>query len=115
MASDLTFQFTESIKKDLEEINNYLIKELNNFIAAKELFNKLDSILETILLFPYAGAVIKNPSITSKEVRKITINNYILFYIPDLTIKKITILRMIHKSRDLDEIIKSFNKYDLNN
>jgi len=116
MASN-SFVFTEKASKDLEEILNYISVELANFMAAKLLFENIEKTVNLLCVFPESGNAVKNEYIIGQNVRKIAVNNYLLYYLYDSIKKCIIILRIVYvrrnKEKNIDKItIDALNTFD---
>ena len=92
-------------RKDILEITKYISQDLNNPTAADKLITTIIEKLDLLTNMPYI-----NPSYTpirslSKEYRKLSVNNYTVFYWVDEPQKLITVARVVYSKRDLHKII----------
>ncbi len=58
-------------------------------------------------LFPDSGSPVENEYLTDKSVRKLLVDNYIIYYKVQSDEKIITIIRIVYGKRNLDEILKT--------
>lgn len=58
-------------------------------------------------MFPNSGEATDNELIKRNDLRKVAVNNYYLFYLYDSEKDVIVIMRFIHMTRDISEIIKN--------
>lgn len=106
MASEYKIRFTRRAVQDVTGIVDYLAGELANPTAAAALKKKLGECLDTLRMFPQSGTLVKNAYIPQTGIREKLIGNYVLFYQPDAEMQAVYILRVVHGSRDLDEVAK---------
>ena len=86
-------------------IVDYLAGELANAVAAA-FKKKLSECIDTIRLFSQSGSLVKNVYLPQAGVRKKLLGRYVLFYQTDAETQMIYILRVVHGSRDMDEVAK---------
>ena len=109
MASDFTCQLTEKAEADLEEIVSYIAVQLENQQAATGFLNKLQDAIQEACSFPESGSLVINEFLPYKDIRKILVGNYIMYYFPDVNAEMIYVLRVIYGRRNLDEILMEMN------
>ena len=107
MAFEYSYRFTERAEQDLDEILDYICNELKNPSAAAGLGKKIFEHIETLCAYPETGAIVQNESLSDKQIRKVVIDNYILYYkqLPDE--RNVCILRIVYGYRNLDAIIRA--------
>ena len=105
MASEFDFRLTEKAEEDLDEIVNYITIELSNPQAAADFMDKLDSAIDEACCFPDSGAPLNNDFLEDSGTRKKIIDNYIMYYLPNLSEKVIYVLRILYCGRNIDEIL----------
>ena len=109
MASDYKYEFTDSASRDLDEILSYVSYELKNPQAAKDLLDGIKAEITNICSFPLSGEEVTNEFVVLQGVRRVTIENYNLYYYPEKNKKKLTVLRIIYGKRNLDYILREMN------
>ncbi len=77
------YKFTEVARLDLDEILNYISITLNNPKAAGDFLEKVKSTINNVRHFPHMGAILDNKYVTNKDVRKVLIDNYVMYYLSD--------------------------------
>ncbi len=107
MAHNYSFKFTEKAENDLDGILQYIAEELCNPTAAKELYQKIFESIDTVLSFPETGQVVVNEFLTDKKIRRLLVDNYIIYYKADIENSVIYIIRIVFGKRDFNEIAKS--------
>lgn len=105
MASN-TYAFTDSAKQDLDEILNYISNVLYNQNAAIDFYNRLKEAIERIRDFPNLYPIVENEFITEKNIRKIIVKNYIVYYLYKEAEKTVVLLRIVYSKRNLEEVLR---------
>ena len=100
------YRFTETAEQDLDDIFHYIATELDNPIAASSFMKKLESVIAEIRSFPKSGSLVDNEFISVKDIRKLPISNYLLYYQFEETQESVVILRIIYGKRDLQQILQ---------
>ena len=106
MDSKYFYRFTEQAIHDFEEILHYISADLENPIAAKNLQRKIFERIDLIRVFPDSGSSVNNEFLSDKNVRKILVGNYIIYFKVHHDEEMITIVRIVYGKRNLDEIFK---------
>ena len=91
--------------QDMVEISTYIAKELNNPTAAENLADKMINSIERLAEFPYINAVYNPIRPLKNEYRRLTVDNYVVFYTVDEMQKIVTIHRAIYGKRDYNKIL----------
>lgn len=103
------YRLTQKADADLDSIVGYIAVELSNPKAASDFVEKLQAAIEETRLFPESGFPVMNEFVQNTEVRKKQIDNYVMYYLPDLTEKTIVVLRIVYGRRNMDEILRKLN------
>ena len=107
MESKFSYQFTKRAEADLDDIVGYMSVELSNAQAAARFIEKLQAALDEIRSFPESGTLVINDFLQVKNVRKVIIGHYIMYYISEPHEKVISILRIVYGRRDINKIIRN--------
>ena len=107
MECKYSYRFTEKAEQDFDEILRYISVDLANPTAAQNLGRKIFEQINVVRSFPDSGAPVDNEFLSDKSVRKLLVDNYILYYKAHYDEKIIFIIRIVYGKRNLDEIIKS--------
>ena len=105
MASN-SFQFTETAKRDLDEILRYIRVDLANQGSARAFFKAFFSRIDDVCAFPESCETVDNELLKRKDVRKMIVGNYLAYYVFEKEKRMLTILRIVYGKRNLEEIIK---------
>ncbi len=98
--------FTEKAAGDLDEIIKYIREDLSNPTAAKQFYEKVFDLIDKVREFPETGMIVDNEYIADREIHRLLIDNYIMYYKAEETGKRIVIVRIIYGKRNLAEILK---------
>ncbi len=101
-----TWGLTETAQSDLDEICEYITAELNNPEAAASLIGALEIKAEELCRTPKAGRLVQNAFLKRKDIRRILIKHFVVYYLIDEISKQIAILRIIYNKRQQDDFIK---------
>lgn len=104
MASEYGYRFTEQAETDLSGILQYISEDLSDPSAATALGRKVFEKIDAIRHFLQPGMVVDNPFLTDHDVRRVLIDNYILYYKAVDAEKVVCIIRIVYAKRNLDEI-----------
>lgn len=107
MDSKYSYSFTEKAEQDFDEILRYISFDLANPIAAQNLGRKIFEKIDIVRSYPESCAIVDNEFLSDKTVRKLLVDNYIIYYKANHDEKIIIIIRIIYGKRNLDEIIKT--------
>lgn len=89
--------------EDLDKITDYLLFELKNELAAKELINNAETAIKKHLASPLSAAPYRSIGTRPYPYRRIPIGNYLIFYV--VIDNVMVIRRMLYGRRDLDRIL----------
>ena len=95
------YRFTNKAEEDLNDIFHYIAIELDNPIAASAFLERIEKAIYEIRSFPKCGSLVDNEFLSVKDIRKILISNYLLYYRFEEAQECIVILRIIYGKRDL--------------
>ena len=98
--SNYDIQITEPAENDLYEIGVYISKELLEPETAKEVVAKIASRIISLEDIPLRNTLVADDRLANKGIRKIIVDNYIIFYIVTEESKTVTILRILYSRRD---------------
>ena len=107
MESKYSYRFTKKAEQDLDEILNYISVDLVNPAAAQNLGRKIFEKIDMIRMFSASGAPVDNEFLADKTVRKLSVDNYVIYYKTYYEEKVISIIRIVYGKRNLDEILKT--------
>ena len=86
----------------------YYERTMKKMYEAKALIDGIAD-AEAARMFPESGTPVENEYLPYTGVRKKLIGNYILYYLPQMSSKTITVLRILYGKRNIDEIIRQLD------
>lgn len=107
MECKYSFRFTEKAELDLDEILHYIAVDLANPVAAQNFGRKIFEQIDMVRKFPDLGVPVDNEFLSDKIIRKLLVDNYIIYYKAHYDEKIISVIRIIYGKRNLDEILKT--------
>lgn len=98
--SNYNIQITEPAEKDLYEIGTYISKELLEPETAKKVVSKIAKGISILEDMPLRNALVADDRLAYIGIRKIMVDNYIIFYVVTEESKTVTIIRILYGRRD---------------
>ncbi len=92
--------------EDMHEISHYIVNTLSNHIAAKNLITQIEVTFQRIVCNPYMYELYPDKDLAEKGYRKVTVKNYMIFYIVTEEEKAVNIMRVIYGRRDHKNLIQ---------
>ncbi|MCQ2406684.1 MAG: type II toxin-antitoxin system RelE/ParE family toxin [Oscillospiraceae bacterium] len=92
-------------RNDLVEIIRYVAGELGNKKAAENLAEEFAGAGERIAEYPYAAPAYIPVRSLEHEYRKMSVQNYLIFYWVNEENKTITVARVIYAKRDYEKML----------
>ena len=100
------YKFSKRAAEELKEILGYIEEDLCNKSAAADLGRKIFENIDTIRTFPESGFALNNELVSDKAVRRVAIDNYVLYYRANEANKTIEIVRIVYGKMNLEEIYR---------
>ena len=98
-------QFSKDARKDLIDIYSYIKYNLQELAIAKKLLKKIKEEIYKLEDNPTIYAIIKDEIMKKREIRKIKVNNYIVFYKVEEKNKIVEIIRIMYSRRNWTKIL----------
>lgn len=92
-------EITEPAEKDLYEIGAYISKELLEPETAKKVVSKIAKGINLLKGMPLRNTLVADERLAYKGIRKIIIDNFIVFYIVTEEKNTVTIIRILYSKR----------------
>ncbi|HLQ98620.1 MAG TPA: type II toxin-antitoxin system RelE/ParE family toxin [Candidatus Dormibacteraeota bacterium] len=96
---------TEPAEQDLHTVINYISKELHNPLAAKKLLRNIKLKVELLKTYPKRFPLVRDKVLALKNIRKIPIDHYLIFYTVDESTKQVTIVRILYAKRNWIDLL----------
>lgn len=90
-------------KIDMEQIFDYIAIELCNPTAAIGQINDFEKAFETVCSFPESHPYINNEYVKDRSLRKLIVNNYIVFY--RIMNNEVQIVRVLYGMRNYETLL----------
>lgn len=91
---------TQPAADDLKGISAYISNELREPVAAKKLVNKIKEAVTSFSELPTRHALISDEYLAAVGIRRIMIDNYMIFYIVSEKDATVTVVRILNGKRE---------------
>lgn len=91
---------TEPAEIDLKEIGRYISKELLEPVIALKMIEKIGTSILNLEQMPQRNSLVIDERLRNQGVRKVVVDNYIIFYVISEKDKQIFIVRILYGRRD---------------
>ena len=91
---------TDTAADDFSEIISYRKNELSIPNSAELLIKKVRTELSKLKKLPFLFPLVKDEILAARGIRKLSIENLVVFHIVSETEKSVTIIRILHAGRD---------------
>ena len=105
-------QISEQADNDLRGIFEYIAFEL---LAPENAAGQLDRLEEAISKLDHMPEKFRRyerEPWRSRGLRVFPVDNYLVFYIPNMETKIVTVIRVMYGGRDVDKELKRYTRYD---
>ena len=89
----------------MESIFDYIAFTLHNPTAAIDHINDFERALENVCDFPNSCPLIDNEYVTDKAIRKMIVNNYIVFYRVNERQHRVEVVRVLYGMMDYEKLL----------
>jgi len=96
---------SEKAIDDLVDISAYISKELLDQPAAEKLVEKFQESIESLSHMPKRHTLLQDKELATMGVRRILIDNYIVFYICLDKDMSVSVVRVLYSKRDWKHLI----------
>ena len=100
MAADFEIKITPQALSNMREINDYIAHEIMNPDAARNLLDKMQQEINNLAAFPKKYRLVDEEPWRSEGVRKIVVDNYLVYYWIDEENSIIQIIAVMSERRD---------------
>lgn len=91
---------TEPAENDLHEIGHYISRELLEPVIANKVVEKIGDAILTLEELPLRNSLVTDEKLSKRGIRKLLIDNYIVFYLVSEQQRTVTIIRILYGRRD---------------
>ena len=98
--TNFSLLISDTAANDLSEIVSYLRNELSYPNSAELLVKKVRSETSKLKELPFLFPLVEDEILAARGIRKLSIDNILIFYIISESKKNVTIIRILHARRD---------------
>lgn len=95
----------DAAEKDLIAILTYISETLHEAAAAKRIYLSIREALSGLDHRPFRFQVVEDEKYAARGLRKLPVENYIVFYAADETAKTVHILRILYGRREWQNLL----------
>lgn len=96
---------TEIALQDLTEIIAYLTQRLHSKQAAQRVLSAYEAAIDSLESFPCGFPLVREHALSILGYRWIAVESYVAFYTVDKTRHRVNIERILHRSRNWEQIL----------
>ncbi len=93
-------------KKDIQEIFEYIAVILQAPDTALNQLDRIEKAINSLENMPERNHLYDREPWKSRNLRMMTVDNYIVFYIPEMDKNIVTVIRVIYGGRDIEKQFK---------
>ncbi|MCD7889821.1 MAG: type II toxin-antitoxin system RelE/ParE family toxin [Oscillospiraceae bacterium] len=97
--------YSPQAMKDMDAIYSYISGDLLSAKAAVRIIGKIESQVESLAMFPESHPKVEWEPWASKGVRKVPVENFIIYYLPDESTQVLRISRIVYGGRNVDSVV----------
>ena len=90
---------------DMRQIVRYIAEELRSPEAAVNLYQKFSEAIYSLETMPQKYALVALEELAEKAIRKMIVENYLIFYKIEAKQKKVYIVRVLYQRRNWKDLI----------
>ncbi|MEW6621746.1 MAG: type II toxin-antitoxin system RelE/ParE family toxin [Bacillota bacterium] len=95
----------EAAEADLDGIVDYISYELKEPTTALKQLARIQEAMATLEELPERYSLVQDKYLAAKGIRKLPIDNYLLFYTVNKSTNTVNIVRVLHGRRDWESIL----------
>ena len=111
MVNTYEVKITQQAQEQMEEIVDYVSRELFAPEAAKSLLNKLENTIMSLSVFPEKHKLTDEEPWRSDGIRKVSVSNFLVYYWINKVESRVYVTAVIYDRRDQLEQLKIFYPY----
>ena len=105
MSSKWAVVHTPEFEQELKDIYSYIANTLLVPDTAKKQVLRIFDVVESLDTMPLALPLYNKEPWSSKGLRKIVVDNFIIFFMPNEKTKEVYILHIFYGGRNIDELL----------
>lgn len=91
---------TKPAKDDLTEIARYVAEEVLAPTIAVKLIDKIGNAIIELGKMPYRHPLVSDEELSAEGIRRMPVDNYLVFYLVSERIKTVKVVRILYNRRD---------------
>ena len=96
---------TDKAQQDLREIFEYIAFDLSSLQTAHEQLNRIEKGIQALKFFPNKYKKYEEKEWLNRNLRILPVDNYCVFYIPDDTALRVTVIRIMYGGRNIKQAL----------
>ena len=96
---------TDKAANDINEIYKYSSNELYDENAAERLLEKFETNTNSLGKMPKRNPLLQDEGLAQQGIRRLMVDNYILFYLCDHKNKKVIVIRVLYNKRNWIDLV----------
>jgi len=96
---------TQPAADDLKDITAYIANELREPAIAKKFVEKIKEVIMSISEMPARHSLVADEKLANQGIRKILVDNYLVFYIVSKKFETVTVVRILYARRDWNNLL----------
>lgn len=96
---------TQPAANDLKGISDYIVRELREPTIAQKLVSKIKAAVMSLEQMPTRHALVSDEKLPFQGIRKLMVDNYIIFYVISEKEAKVTVVRILYGKRNWAKLL----------
>lgn len=96
---------TEPAANELQQIAEYIAKELREPGTARKLIGKIKEAVLSLAEMPTRHTIMNDERLATLGIRKLPVENYIVFYVISEKDETVTVIRILYGRRDWEHLL----------
>ena len=98
--AEYRIEITTRAKRDIKEIHTYITENLKEPNAADILLDRIETEILTLKNMPLRHSIERDEKLKLRNLRKLIVDNYLVFYTVNNRTKTVFIVRVLYARRD---------------
>lgn len=109
MKEEFKVVYSPEALDDIRKIYSYIAYSLKAPNAAQKQVSRIKNEIISLALMPERYALVDREPWKSMNMHKVTVNNYVVYYVADEASLTVTIIRVFYAGRDVENIFKELS------
>ncbi len=98
-------EITERTITDIKDVASYIARELLEPKTAEKMLEKFEDGIASLVQMPSRNSLVRDEELAHKGIRRLFVDNYVIFYIIEERESKVTVVRLLYGKRDWVNLI----------